>query len=478
MKLSLRTRLSLSFISITLVCVLLITVLTNLMLDRHFKDYIKQNQARKNNDIVMLLGRQYIPDLEAESGAEGNPEDRRPQSSWNTDAIEDICINSLEQGMIIKLTDLDKNVIWDARLHDNERCQDMISHMEHNMKSRYPNWNGGYVVDSYPVSYGLKAVGTVEIGYYGPFYYTDDDLAFINKMNGLLAIAALFSLILSLIIASLIAGRISTPISRVTATAEMISKGYFGDRADEKTNTKEISQLTETINNLAETLENQEALRKRMTADVAHELRTPLATLQSHMEAMIDGIWEPDTERLQSCHDEILRINRLVGDLEKLARYENENLILIKTEFDIMELVRQIQNNFQADFINKNIELRLTGESEIVFADRDKISQVFVNLLSNAYKYTPPGGSVEVTINGSKDTVEICIKDTGYGIHHEDLPHIFERFYRADRSRNRQTGGAGIGLAITKAIIDAHKGSIQVKSEVNAGTEFRIILPR
>ena len=151
--------------------------------------------------------------------------------------------------------------------------------------------------------------------------------------------------------------RISNPISKVIETARMIAKGYFGDRLSVKSNTTEISQLTTTINDLADTLEKQETLRKRLTADVAHELRTPLATLQSHMEAMIDGIWKPDSERLKSCHEEILRINRMVGDLEKLAKYESENLILNKTNFDISELASRIIKNFESDFINKDIRI-------------------------------------------------------------------------------------------------------------------------
>jgi len=196
------------------------------------------------------------------------------------------------------------------------------------------------------------------------------------------------------------------------------------------------------------------------------------------MEAMIDGIWKPDVERLKSCHEEIMRINRMVGDLEKLAKYESENLILTRTSFDISDLIRNIIRNFENDFLNKGIQAVFIGEKEIVKADKDKISQVIINLLSNAIKYTPQGGTVEVRVTGFHDVTEIVVKDTGEGILQDDLPHIFERFYRADQSRNRMTGGAGIGLTITKAIVEAHKGKIQVQSKVNQGTEFTILLPK
>ncbi len=461
MKYSLRTKLSLSYVCVVLISVLLISVITNLLLDKHFKDYIVENQERKSREIVWQISQLY------NAGGE-----------WDIQAIGNICINALEQGLIIKVLDTSGKTVWDARLHDNALCEQMLAHMEENMSSRYPNWEGGYVENTYPVTNRLSEVGKVVIGYYGPYYFNDSDLAFINTMNRLLMGVGAFSLILSFLFASVMAKRLSAPISRVITTAQMISKGYFDGRITEQSSTKEIAQLTETINNLAETLENQEVLRKRLTADVAHELRTPLATLQSHMEAMIDGIWEPDAERLKSCHDEIMRISRLVGDLEKLARYESENLILTRTTFDISELIRHIIKNFESDFATKGIDVRFTGETETVTADKDKISQVIVNLLSNALKFTQQGDVVEITVKGADDVTEITVKDTGMGIPPEDLPHIFERFYRADRSRNRLTGGAGIGLTITKAIIEAHKGSIQVRSKVGEGTEFIVSLPK
>jgi two-component system, OmpR family, sensor histidine kinase BaeS len=376
------------------------------------------------------------------------------------------------------VTDNTGKVIWDAKVHNNGLCQQMIEHMSHNMMSRYPNWKGAYIENPYSITSDFKGVGKVEIGYYGPYYFTDHDLAFINALNRVLIWVGVFSLVFAFLIGVLMARRLSNPITKVTGAARMIANGYFGGRVTETSSTKEISQLTGTINNLAETLEKQEILRKRLTGDVAHELRTPLATLQSHMEAMIDGIWKPDTERLKSCHEEIMRISRMVGDLEKLAKYESENLVLNKTEFDVSELISHIVKNFETDFVNKNITLNFSAVKEIIFADKDKISQVIVNLISNALKYTRETGSVEIEVLNEENTSKIGIRDTGSGISAEDLPLIFERFYRADRSRNRLTGGSGIGLTITKAIVEAHKGKIEVKSEVNKGTEFTVVLPK
>ncbi len=461
MKYSLRIKISLSYVLVALLSVALIMVFTNMFLDKNFRKYVRQNQEQKNQQVITSISQQY-----------------KDNGSWNINMVETIGVSALENGLIIKVKDISGKVIWDAKAHNNGMCQRIIEHTTQNVISRYPNVKNTYTEVPYAVNYNHAKVGVVEIGSYGPYYLSDNDLSFINTLNKLLIGVGVFSLFFSLVLGSIMARRLSSPISRVISSAQSIAKGYFTDRISEKSTTKEICQLTTTINNLAETLEKQEVLRKKMSGDVAHELRTPLATLQSHMEAMIDGIWEPDTERLKSCHEEIIRINKMVGDLGRLAKYESESLVLNKETFDISELIQHIIYNFQSEFKNKEIEISFQGEKEEVFADKNKISQVVINLVSNALKYTPNGGIVNVRVKGAEDITEICVKDNGLGIPEEDLPFIFERFYRADKSRNRLTGGSGIGLTIVKAIIDAHKGRIEVQSKVNEGTEFIISLPK
>lgn len=461
MKYSLRIKLSFSYVLVALLSVALIMALTNMFLDEHFREYVKQNQEQKNKEVITSISQQYQDD-----------------GKWNLDMVETIGVSALENGLIIKVKDVNGKVIWDAKVHNNGMCQRIIEHMAQNVSSRYPNTKGTYTEVPYPVNYKLSKVGVMEIGSYGPYYLSDNDLAFINTLNKLLIGVGIFSLFFSLVLGSIMAKRLTSPISRVISSAQSIAKGFFTDRISEKSTTNEICQLTSTINNLAETLEKQEVLRKKMSADVAHELRTPLATLQSHMEAMIDGIWKPDTDRLKSCHEEIIRINRMVGDLEKLAKYESENLVLNKSKFDVSELIQRIIYNFEPEFKNKGIGIFFESENEEIFADKDKFSQVVINLVSNALKYTPNGGTVSVSIKGAEDITEISVKDNGPGIPEEDLPFIFERFYRADKSRNRLTGGSGIGLTIVKTITEAHKGRIEVQSKINEGTEFIISIPK
>ena len=461
MKYSLRNRLSLSYILIAMICVLLISIIANLSMESLFRTYVKNNQEKRNQNIVSLIGQQYHQ-------AEG----------WNREVIQDIGINALESGMIVSVVDTEDNTVWDATQYNNGMCEQMITHMSLNMSSRYPNWKGEFTSVEYPVMNGSEQIGSVAIGYYGPFYFNEIDLTFINTVNTVSVGVGLVSLILALIFGYMMAKSISTPVSRVINTAEMISKGYYDDRSNEISNIKEISQLNDAINNLAGTLEKQEVLRKRLTADVAHELRTPLATLQGHIEAMIDGIWEADTKRLKSLHEEITRLGRMVGDMEKLTRFESENMILDKSEFDLYQLTRSILANFEKEYSDKGIQVTVEGETVSILADRDKISQVIINLMSNAVKFTGEGGSIRFSIYGNPDNAVIAIRDTGVGISPEDQPHIFERFYRADASRSRLTGGAGIGLTIAKAIIEAHKGAISLESSLGKGTKFMITLPK
>ncbi len=461
MKLSLRNKLSLSYITIAMICVLLISIIANLSLESQFRKYVQKNQETRNENIIRLVSQQY-------HGGEG----------WNRDVIQDIGIHALENGMIISVSDSDDEIVWDATLYNNGMCQQMIKHMTLNMSSRYPNWKGEFTTSTYPVMSGDEEVGSVVIGYYGPFYFNEADLTFINTLNMVFVGVGVLSLILSLVFGYMTSKSISTPISRVIDTAEMISKGRYDDRSNETSDIKEIEQLTVSVNNLALTLGKQEKLRKRLTEDVAHELRTPLATLQSHVEAMIDGIWEADAKRLGSIHEEITRLSRMVGDLEKLTRFERDNMNLVKSEFDISQLIGSILINFEKEYTSKGISVSLDSKKVDIFADRDKISQVLINLISNAVKFTGEGGKISISTENNGDSAVISISDNGIGISEEDRQHIFERFYRVDKSRSRLTGGAGIGLTIAKAIIEAHGGNINVESEIGKGTSFIIILPK
>ena len=330
MKIRLRTKLSLAFIALTLILMIVISLLANILLERQFTAYIIDKQDQKNQDTVTLITTRY--------------QDWNAQ--WNADGIEIIGANALLDGLILRFSDTDEKILWDARVHNDGMCTLILDHMALNMQQYSPGFRGGYEEKVYPIMNGGVTVGSIAIGYYGPYFFSDHDLQFLGTLNNLLIWAAIIASLVCLLIGYWMARRISRPITQVIHTSEQIAAGNFSDRIECKSSTREIIELTDAVNRMAQSLDDQERLRKRLTTDVAHELRTPIATLQSHLEAMIDGVWPADEQRLRSCHEETIRLTHLVGDLELLTRYENETASLTCTKFDLDELIQNQITNF------------------------------------------------------------------------------------------------------------------------------------
>jgi signal transduction histidine kinase len=232
------------------------------------------------------------------------------------------------------------------------------------------------------------------------------------------------------------------------------------------------------VNNMAESLSQQDSLRRRLTTDVAHELRTPITVVASHLEAMMDGVWDATPERLKSLYDETARLSDLVSDLERLSKVENGIRELNKTEIDLLDAAKSAKSGFEIEADKKGIQLSVVGEPTTVLADKARIQQVLANLLSNALKYTPDGGRVNLAVYETDEGGAVSVEDNGIGISEEELPLVFERFYRTDKSRSRKTGGAGIGLAIVKSIVEAHGGKVAAKSAPDKGSVFIVNLPK
>lgn len=460
MRYSLKTKLTLSYILVAFISIFLMSICANLLLEKYFKEYVSVNQEKSKAEIISTLEQQY-----------------NQFESWNINSIEPIGISALENGTIIRVFDNEGNVVWDAKTHNNGMCQGIIIEMNTNMNNRYPFMKGEYSEISYPIYHEMKQIGIVKIGAYGPYYFNNNDLAFITTLNKFLIIIALLSLFFSIGLGAFMAKKISLPISNVISSAESISKGLFVKKINQKSNTKEINQLTNSFNDLAASLDKQDKLRKRLTSDVSHELRTPLATLKSHIEAMIDGIWEPSIEKLTSLQEEIMRMHNLVGDLEALTKYESENIYLDKTTFDIEQLILKTVEDLKMVTQAKKLIIKIHTNSQEIFADKDKLKQVIINLITNAVKFTPEGGLITISSHLEENNIVIHVKDNGIGIAAEDQPLVFERFYRTDQSRTRHTGGSGIGLTIVKSIIEAHKGTIEVISQINQGSDFIITIP-
>lgn len=459
----LRTKLTAAFLLVTLVLFGLISVFANVLLEKQFEDYIMQQQEKENQAIV-----DTITSRVSDWGG-----------IWNQDGLELIGVNALERGLMLRVINADGTVLWDAMIHHSGMCASILQGMAERMEAHDQEFRGGYTEQVYPVIADGQELGQVAVGYYGPYSYTASDLEFLDRLNRLLQLAAVIALLLSVVLGLYMARQLSVPIHRVTDAAKKISKGNLRDRIAEPSSTTEIADLTGSINQLAETLEQQDRLRKQLTADVAHELRTPLATLQSHIEALIDGIWEVDEARLQNCHEETLRLTRIVSSLEELTRYDADVMTLLRSRIDLGLLASRITGRMQADFQNKGVVLRADlADGLWVEGDEDKLSQVLINLLANALNYTPSGGLVQLRLSETEESVTVMVEDNGIGIAEDALPHIFERFYRADHSRSRETGGSGIGLAIVKSIVEAHQGEVSVESELGEGSRFFVIFPK
>ncbi len=226
---------------------------------------------------------------------------------------------------------------------------------------------------------------------------------------------------------------------------------------------------------MADTLEREDQLRRILVADVAHELRTPLAILQATTEAMADGVTPPTPSTLSSLHDETLRLGRIVADLEVLASAEAAGLALDLTIVDLAAVADSAAEGLRSQIEAQELSLLLALHRATVRGDKDRLHQVVTNLLTNAIKFTPVGGSITLSVRSSDGSGTIIVQDTGRGIPREDIPHVFERFWRGPGARN--TTGSGVGLAVVQELVAAHGGQVTVKSEEGHGACFVVTIP-
>ncbi len=461
MTFSIRSKLTLSYIFIVVAVVGLTSLAANVGLKRQFENYVIRRQEKQISEIIELIQMKY-----------------EEEQNWNAGYLEIIGMNALQNGMVIVVKDYKNRNVWSAYEHNNGLCQAMIMNMRANMYSYSDKWSGEYQEKSYPIQMGGQQLGTLTTGYVGPYYFNDEELIFIKALNSLFLFTGICSLVIAFGLGIFMSVRISKPLKKIAVKALSLSEGSYKERLIDESHTSEIGILAETINELSDALEHKDKLRRQLTQDVAHELRTPLTSVQGHMEAMLDGIWDMDKDRLNSCYEEIIRIKKLIGSIEDLSGVENENVLLHKEDFDLSRLIVRLLNNYENEFLSKNIRINYAEMPIMVHADEDKMSQVFNNLLSNALKYSKDHGEITIMAEKEGNEIVIRVKDTGIGIAEGDLPFIFERFYRADKSRSRQSGGIGVGLTITRAIIEAHEGTIRVNSEFGRGSEFIIRLPQ
>jgi signal transduction histidine kinase len=301
---------------------------------------------------------------------------------------------------------------------------------------------------------------------------------FIGEVNRSLLLAGLVAGLIALGLGFLLFRQITSPLAALASASTHLAAGDLNARAAVRGD-DEIAQVARSFNAMADNLARSETARRHLLADVAHELRNPIGVLQSHLEAILDGVFPASPEQIASLHDETRYLTRLVDDLRELAVAEAGQLRLARQPTDLSALVARTVEAFQAQAAEQQLALtsELAPNLPPLDIDPQRIEQVLRNLISNGLRYTPAGGAVRVRLTRADAFARVEVSDTGAGLPAEALPHVFERFWRGDKSRERAQGGTGLGLAIAKQWIAAHGGQIGVTSEVGKGTIFWFTLP-
>jgi len=430
--------------------------------------------------ITALSAALVLRDLMLKDFREYTEGEREDRIDWITAAIE----SSYDRHKGWDTLDLSENVIWalmlgfDIKLYDEKErlvidTAKALEIQSDNVTNRIEALSTAEVwpPDQKPVPYPLflegEQIGRMDVIFLKP----QKEGVFVSRSNYLLLISLLVLGGLAILISIFFSRRLTNPIKGLTTAAEEISGGNLKSRVP-ITGKDEISRLSDAFNRMAHSLEMQETLRKKMTANIAHELRTPIAAMRGELEAMIDGLLPTDAENMESLHAETGRLKKIIEGVEELAQAEASSRYMNKKLLSADTFMEGIVSRLKMLFSEKGVELGLTCDSGIqINADPDRLSQIMINLLSNALKATDLGGKVGIKVAHEKGVVIIEVRDTGKGIKKEDLPYIFERFYRSEK------GGLGIGLTIVKELVEAHGGAIRAMDAEGGGAVFRVELP-
>jgi len=386
-------------------------------------------------------------------------------SGWDVENQAQNLIWAFTLGFEVRLLDQEGNLVLDTERAIETTSARVKRRLLALSQSRNTEDPGDFF--QYPLFLSGHQIGSLEVRELRPIR----EGIFLGRSNRFLILSVLVLGGLAVVLSILFSRRLTRPIKELAFAASAISKGHFTGRVAVQRH-DEVGELAEAFNRMALALEAQESLRRKLIADVAHELRTPLGVMRGELEGMIDGLIPNDVARLQSLHDETGRLKRMVDGIEELNQVEASVLSLRMQRFKIRPFLENIAERYRTVFKEKGIslELQCLDDNDII-ADPERLSQVILNLLSNALRATSTDGKVVVTASVADNRMKIEVEDTGIGITEKDLPFVFERFYRG------QNGGLGIGLTIVRELIEAHGGSIEVQSAPGKGSRFSVLLP-
>ncbi len=325
-------------------------------------------------------------------------------------------------------------------------------------------------------------VGSQVVGYLlgegGMGFNQGDETFLVNRISNAALIAGLIAGVLALVLASILAYRLLRPVRELTLAAESMASGDLSQRVPVR-GEDELATLGVAFNQMADSLQLAEQSRRAMTADIAHELRNPLAVQRANLEALQDGIYPLTPDSLTPILDQNQMLTRLVDDLRTLALADSGRLDLVRTPTGLPALVRRVVERYAPQAAGREIQIASQIAENIpdLSLDAQRIEQILNNMLDNALRHTPDRGKVEVSLSSNAQQVLLSVHDSGAGIPEDALPYIFERFYRADRSRSRSEGGTGLGLAIARQLAEAHGGTLSAANHPQGGAEFILVLP-
>lgn len=451
---TIRSKIATAIIVSSLLALIITYLIINFTISKQYDVYLSKNQKIRDESVVQVFKDDYI----------------KNNKVWTPDAGTSLIKKALASGYSLKLEDKSGNLIWEV---DEETIIDELN-ARNNKKAIISSQQ--FDIKRYVINVDSQIVGYVTIGQYTPLILSKEDETFIFNLTISILVSAVLGIIIILIISLYLSKQLSEPIKSISSTSYMLSMGNLKVRENLDTDILEIEKLRQSINLLGEKLDKQDILRKRLISDISHELRNPLNVLQTNLEAMIDGVIPLTPSKLSSLNNEVIRFGKLIGNLNVLREFESEKLETEFKEVNLKALCQDIFNNFHGTAQDKDLIMTYEyykRENYIVFGDYHSLYQVVINLLHNAFKFTPPKGRVRISLRKDKIFTYLSIQDTGSGIPEEDVANIFERFYRVDKSRE-QVEGSGIGLTIVKNILDRHNATISVESKENVGTTFII----
>lgn len=427
-------------------------ILINLNVNNSFNDYMEEMQNKRDKRIIEYFSQVYKRD-----------------GSWTEESGEELIHEAYMNSYCLSLMNIDKKIIWMMN-------PDTIRQKGHMMDMMQNKNKGIYTSKTYEIKVEEKIVGYVAIGQYSSILLSKEDEKFINSLNNSVLISILFTIIITVIISLYISKQISNPIKKVSDISVALSKGNYDIGIESKSNILEIKKLEDSISELKEKLQNQDSLRKRLVSDISHEIRTPLNILQNNLEAMIDGIFPLDEENLVGLNEEVIRFGKLLDNLNILKEIEGEDINLSMHKVSLKNILEGVIKDFSIILKEKHIQLEKHIDKDknyYINGDENALKQVLINIISNSVKFIKSNGIIKVILKENKNNIEIIIEDNGEGIKREDLPFIFERLYRGDKSRH-EIDGSGIGLTIVKRILNIHSAYIDIESELGKGTIVQI----